>query len=126
MGTFDISRINFDKTKHYTSVRMQQGRVLTDDDWNENARIKDEDQRVSNTEIIGAFGSPDDGFKIDTLRLNAGLINFDLLPGVLYLGGLRLQLEEKETYRLQKDWLQQLSFRAACKAKHENAVARNR
>ena len=107
MGTFDISRINFDKTKHYAGVRMQQGRVLTDDDWNENERIEKEIQRESNTDIIGPFGSPDDGFKIDNLGLDAGLINFDILPGILYLGGLRLELEELETYRLQKDWLQQ-------------------
>jgi hypothetical protein len=107
MGTFDISRINFDKTKHYSSVRMQQGRVLTDDDWNENARIENEIQRESNTDIIGPFGSPDDGFKINNLRLDAGLINFDILAGTLYLGGLRLALETLETYRLQKDWLQQ-------------------
>ena len=109
MGTFDISRINYDKEKHYTSVRMQQGRVLTDDDWNEHARIKEENQRSSITEIIGPFGSPDDGFKIENLSLNAntGLINFDILAGVLYLGGLRLQLEKLETYRSQKDWLQQ-------------------
>lgn len=107
MGTFDISRINFDKTKHYASVRMQQGRVLTDDDWNENARIENEIQRESNTDIIGPFGSPDNGFKIDGLRLDARLINFDILAGTLYLGGLRLELEKPETYRLQKDWLQQ-------------------
>ncbi|MEO6039120.1 MAG: DUF6519 domain-containing protein, partial [Saprospiraceae bacterium] len=86
---------------------MQQGRVLTDDDWNENARIENEIQRESNTDIIGPFGTPDDGFKIDNLRLDAGLINFDILPGTLYLGGIRLQLEALETYRLQKDWLQQ-------------------
>jgi len=107
MGTSDISRINFDKTKHYSSVRMQQGRVLTDDDWNENERIENEDQRQSNVDIIGAYGTPDDGFKIDNLRLDAGLINFDILYGTLYLGGLRLALEKSETYRLQKDWLQQ-------------------
>ena len=40
MATFDISRINFNPKKHYDSVRMQQGRVLTDDDWNENAHCK--------------------------------------------------------------------------------------
>jgi hypothetical protein len=85
---------------------MQQGRVLTDDDWNENARIENEIQRQSNTDIIGPFGSPDDGFKIDKLRLTAGLINFDILAGILYLGGMRLELETLETYRLQKDWLQ--------------------
>lgn len=107
MGTFDISRINFDKTRHYAGVRMQQGRVLTDDDWNENERIDNEIQRETNTDIIGPSGSPDDGFKITNLGLDGGLINFDILPGTLYLGGLRLELEAMETYRLQKDWLQQ-------------------
>jgi hypothetical protein len=110
MGTFDISRINFDKTKHYSSVRMQQGCILSDDDWNENGRIENEIQRQLNTEIIGPFGSPGNGFKIDKLRLDKGLINFDILPGTLYLGGLRLELEVLETYRLQKDWLQQPSL----------------
>jgi len=87
MGTFDISRINFDKTKHYSSVRMQQGRVLTDDDWNENARIEKEIQRQTNTETIGPFGSPDNGFRIANLRLDSGLINFDISAGTMYLGG---------------------------------------
>ncbi|NCA84364.1 MAG: hypothetical protein EOM83_02190 [Clostridia bacterium] len=107
METFDISRINFDKSKHYSSVRMQQGRVLTDDDWNENSRIEKEIQRQTNTEVIGPFGSPDDGFNIANLRLDSGRIDFDILPGTMYLGGLRLELEKPETYRLQKDWLQQ-------------------
>ncbi len=107
MGTFDISRINFDKTKHYTGVRMQQGRVLTDDDWNENERIGNEAERQTAADIIGPFGSSGEGFKIDGLRLDDGLINFDIIPGTMYLGGFRLELEKMETYRLQKDWLQQ-------------------
>jgi hypothetical protein len=112
MGTFDISRINFDPKKHYSSVRMQQGRVLTDDDWNENERIENEDRRRSRVDIIGPFGSPDDGFKITKIPgltgvIDAGRINFLINAGTLYLGGLRLELDEDETYRLQKDWLQQ-------------------
>ena len=31
----DISRETFDVAKHYSGVRMQQGRVQTDADWNE-------------------------------------------------------------------------------------------
>jgi len=108
MGTFDISRINFNAAKHYSSVRMQQGRVLTDDDWNENERIEDEELRRSRVDIIGPYGTPDEGFLIkDPPRIEAGLINFDILPGTIHLGGLRLELESPETYRTQKDWLQQ-------------------
>ena len=112
MGTFDISRINFDARKHYSSVRMQQGRVLTDDDWNENERIENEDERRSRVHIIGPCGSPDNGFKVEVIPALAGLIdsgkiNFMIRAGTLYLGGLRLEMDEDETYRLQKDWLQQ-------------------
>jgi hypothetical protein len=112
MGTYDISRINFDPKKHYTSVRMQQGRVLTDDDWNENERIENEDRRRSRVEIIGPFGSSNEGFKIAPLS-DGTLVNADGLPdflireGSLYLGGWRIDLEQQETFRLQKDWLQQ-------------------
>jgi len=81
--------------------------VLTDDDWNENARMENEIQRETNTEIIGPFGSPDNGFKIKNLRLDSGLINFDISAGTIYLGGLRLEMDKLESYRLQKDWLQQ-------------------
>src|SRR5438045_2745266 len=35
----DFSRSTFNPGKHYTSVRMQQGRVQTDADWNEQANI---------------------------------------------------------------------------------------
>lgn len=110
MGTFDISRINFDAKKHYKSVRMQQGRVLIDDDWNENERIENEDERQTKVDIIGPFGSPDDGFRIAEPSAgfnNGGVIDFGITAGTLYLGGLRLELEANETYRLQKDWLQQ-------------------
>jgi hypothetical protein len=32
MGKQDISRVAFDSKKHYATVRMQQGRVIVDDD----------------------------------------------------------------------------------------------
>lgn len=114
MSAYDISRFSFDPRKHYDSVRMQQGRVLTDDDWNENERIEAEEQRRTRTEIIGPFGSPDRGFKIEHLRTDEGEIDFDILPGSLHLGGLRLEMDpvvqedgpEPETFRTQRDWLQ--------------------
>jgi hypothetical protein len=108
MGTFDISRINFDPKKHYQSVRMQQGRVLTDDDWNENERIGNEELRRSLNDTIGSYGTSNNGFKIDQVRDNgAGGIDFNILAGTIYLGGQRFELEQKEPFRAQKDWLQQ-------------------
>ena len=43
MSTKDISRFLFQPEKHYSSVRMQQGRVILDSDWNESERIDDEE-----------------------------------------------------------------------------------
>lgn len=108
MGTFDISRINFDPKKHYQSVRMQQGRVLTDDDWNENERIANEDLRRSLNDTIGPYGTSDTGFKIANVKNNeSGYMDFRILQGSIYLGGQRFELEQREQYRAQKDWLQQ-------------------
>lgn len=107
MATFDISRVDFDPRKHYTSVRMQQGRVLLDDDWNENERIDKEQQRRTQIDIIGPYGSPDDGFKIQNpVITGGGLLDFTILPGTLYVGGLRLEQDAPETFLQQKDWLQ--------------------
>jgi hypothetical protein len=106
MATFDISRVAFDPRKHYASVRMQQGRVLTDDDWNENERIEEEEERRTQVDIIGPSGSPDEGFKIGQLTTTDGVIDFDIHGGTIYLGGLRLEMQSTETFRLQKDWLQ--------------------
>lgn len=106
----DISRSAFDPEKHYTSVRMQQGRVIVDDDWNERERIDQERERRSLIHIIGEQGSSDDGFRIVNIsdpEKTGGIIDFDICPGTFYVGGLSLELERTETYRLQSDWLNQ-------------------
>ena len=109
MATEDRSRSAFYPGKHYAGVRMQQGRVLTDDDYNEGAHIQHEDQRLSRIDVIGGCGSPDQGFTIDNAEIiDAGrgdCIDFEILPGTFYVGGVRLSLEARETFRLQKDWL---------------------
>ena len=106
MATQDISRAAFDPRKQYASVRMQQGRVIVDDDWNENERITNEDLRRSRVEIIGAAGSPDQGFHVSNPQITAQGIDFDLAAGSFYLGGLRLELHQPQTFRLQHDVLQ--------------------
>ena len=82
MGNYDISRVNFNPKQHYTSVRMQQGRVLTDDDWNENERIDKENERESFVDIVGPYGSPDNGFHIvnNSVKIDpvTNLVNFDI------------------------------------------------
>ncbi len=106
----DRSRSAFDvrKPKHWSSVQAQQGRLLSDDDWNEADAIDKEEQRQALADVIGASGSPDDGFKVTNPATSANGIDFTLAPGSLYVGGLRTTLEAPaELFSLQKDWLQQ-------------------
>lgn len=106
MATEDISRAAFDPRKHYAGVRMQQGRVITDDDWNEGNCIEREDERRIRVDIIGPAGSPDKGFKIANPAIGNNQIDFDIAAGTFYLGGLRLQMDKAQAYGAQSDWLQ--------------------
>jgi hypothetical protein len=103
MPTIDLSRHATDFRKHYDGgVRMQMGRVLSDDDFNDAQRLDVEDARRVRADVIGPAGSPDDGFR---LKIAAGQLT--LSAGTFYVGGLRLELELDEPFALQKDWLQQ-------------------
>lgn len=109
MATIDLSRHATDFRKNYTGVRMQQGRVLTDDDFNEQARLDAEDTRRTRIDVIGPVGSPDDGYLITNPLIDAATNRptFTIKAGTFYLGGQRLTLDADEVYHLQKDWLQQ-------------------
>lgn len=62
----DLSRETFRPGKHFSSVLMQQGRVLLDSDWNEQASISMHYQRTLARDLIGPFGGPahDCGFRV--------------------------------------------------------------
>lgn len=106
MPTGDISRWSTDFRKRYAGVRMQQGRVVTDDDVNEAARLELEDTRETRIDIIGPVGSPDDGFAIGSASVTPNGPDFSIQNGTLYLGGLRLHLDDPTTYLGQSDFLE--------------------
>lgn len=107
MATQDITRDAFEVRKQYVAARLQQGQVLTDDDFNEQGRIALEDGRRSLVEVVGPAGSPDDGYQISSPRLTAGnLVEFDVEAGTFYLGGRRLELHDPDTFRTLRDSLQ--------------------
>ena len=62
----DFSRKTFDPKKHYSSVRMQQGRVQLDSDWNEQQDITSWRLETEALDVIGGCGAPigNDGFRI--------------------------------------------------------------
>lgn len=106
MSTIDLSRHVSDHRQHYAGVRHQQGRVLTDADFNEAAMIESEELRRTRIHAIGAYGSPDAGFLPKALGVGAGgKLDFSLSAGELYLGGLRLEMNADERFLEQKDWL---------------------
>ncbi|WP_424103133.1 DUF6519 domain-containing protein [Moorena producens] len=55
----DFTRWTFDASNRYSSVRLQQGRVLLDADWNEQLDIMAHREQYANKEIIGLHGVPD-------------------------------------------------------------------
>ncbi len=62
----DFSKDTFRKDKHFHDVRMQQGRVMLDSEWNEQADIASHRLESSIEDIIGQSGAPinNSGFKI--------------------------------------------------------------
>lgn len=74
----DFSRLTFDERKRYTAVLLQQGRVVSDADWNEAEAI--ESARIGQVaaETIGPTGAPkaDPGFGVTPvsgdLQIGAG------------------------------------------------------
>lgn len=124
MSTIDLSRQATDTRKHYAGVRMQQGRVLTDDDFNEAAILDAEELRRTRLHAIGAYGAPDTGFLPKNFAVDGnGKLDFKLSKGHLYLGGLRLEMSMEENFLLQKDWL---NFDSAVDAQNPPANGQTR
>lgn len=88
----DFTRITFRPGRRYTGVRMQQGRVQLDADWNEQADIQTHLDRTEATDVIGRAGAPKDasGFGIAVTPDDADLA---LSPGRFYVDGVLCELE---------------------------------
>lgn len=83
----DYTRDSFDANRQYTSVRMQQGRVLLDSDWNEQADIQRSAVQSLASDAMGASGISDsaDGFSI---KLDPNGADFVIGNGRAYVSGL--------------------------------------
>ena len=58
--TSDLSRDTFVRGRHISSVRLQQGRVVTDADWNEQADLTRYRAERAARDLIGGCGAPVD------------------------------------------------------------------
>jgi hypothetical protein len=83
----DFSRSSFEPEQHFTTVRLQQGRVLTDADFNEAQDIHRHLLRVTTRDLVGPTGAPRDGggFGLYPTPTGGDLI---LLPGRMYVDGI--------------------------------------
>jgi len=81
----DISRSTFDRKKHYTGVRMQQGRVLLDAEWNEQGDVAAYLDETVNTDVIGVSGASRISGGFQLLTVPGDLI---ITPGRMWVDGI--------------------------------------
>jgi hypothetical protein len=88
----DYSRRSFVPGSGYTAVQMQQGRVLTDADFNEQVEIGQHRTETEAIDVIGPCGAPraGGGFKIQLTEDGGDL---QISAGRLYAGGLLCENE---------------------------------
>jgi hypothetical protein len=69
----DFSRQTFARKNHYSSVRMQQGRVQLDADWNEQSDIVAHREQTTTRDLVGGCGGPlhDAAFAVEVLPRGA-------------------------------------------------------
>ncbi|HEX8262327.1 MAG TPA: DUF6519 domain-containing protein, partial [Allosphingosinicella sp.] len=85
----DFSRDTFRPGGDRTFVRMQQGRLLTDADWNEQGDILSEALRETTADVVGQSGFPEDnpGFALVFAGTGNGIA---IQPGEAYVDGIRV------------------------------------
>ncbi|MDH5178845.1 MAG: DUF6519 domain-containing protein [Gammaproteobacteria bacterium] len=87
----DFTRFTFDPKKRFSSVRLQQGRVQLDADWNEQVDINNYLERTQSTDVIGHSGVPSksNGFEITTRDDGeGGNSHLAIAAGRMYVDGI--------------------------------------
>lgn len=92
----DITRVTFDPTRHFSGVRMQQGRVQLDADWNEQVDIAAYRGRTTGRDVIGPVGAPKEagGFRVEP---TADFTDLTISPGRMYVAGVLCENESSAT-----------------------------
>ena len=100
----DFSKLPFDPKKHFSSVRMQQGRVLLDSDWNEQVDIQEHLAGTTHADIIGQSGAPqgDAGFEISIDNADKNILWIG--SGHYFINGVLADNEEKVSFDNQPDF----------------------
>lgn len=93
----DYSRNTFDPAKHYTRVRMQEGRVQLDSDYNENSDDLLHRIVAETRDVIGPSGSPryGGGFRVS---ITPDAADLTLSAGNMYVDGILVELDGEVVY----------------------------
>lgn len=110
----DFSRSSFNATKHYCGVRLQQGRVQMDADWNEQVDILLHQSARDLNELRGDTGAPkaNAGFRVALHNTTTAAATGGALPppdlriskGQRYVAGLLCSNEADTTFTQQIDF----------------------
>jgi hypothetical protein len=106
----DFTRFTFRPEKHYSSVRMQQGRLQLDADWNEQVDIQNYLRETQSRDMLGAYGAPksdnaaNNSFENFQIQLKDDDDDLEIAPGRIYVDGILCELEEKTTYKQQPNY----------------------
>src|SRR4051794_39382444 len=86
MNGGDLTRSTFRAERHFTGVRMQQGRVQLDADWNEQLDLTAHRDRAEALDVIGPAGVPKvhGGFEMTVSADGKDLL---LSPGRAWVAG---------------------------------------
>jgi hypothetical protein len=120
MAAEDVTRLLDPAVHHYVGARAQQGRPLVDSDFNEGRRADDQEWRAAARDIVGSKASPDAGFLPDLevgaivnsqlvrfgAFVRAFVLNYNLRPGTIHVGGWRFEQEEAQPVIFQREYLQ--------------------
>jgi hypothetical protein len=93
----DFSRSTHRPTNHYSAVRLQQGRVLVDAEWNEQADIAGHLTRSTTSDVVGASGtpkSPAGAFEHFMVAVDDGGKDLRIAPGRIYVDGILCENDE--------------------------------
>jgi uncharacterized protein DUF6519 len=99
----DFTRQTFDSTRHFTTVRMQQGRVQLDADWNEQADLALHRDETETADVVGGCGGPLDGAAFGIVLDPGDAGDFELTPGRYYVDGILCESEHAVRYTEQPD-----------------------
>jgi hypothetical protein len=103
----DFTRSTFKRGKHYSSVRMQQGRVQLDADWNEQLDIEAHRDRTTHRDVIGCCGGPSgtdaEGNDLAGFKITVSDSNLNISKGRYYVHGVLCENEADVPLTEQED-----------------------